>query len=212
RLNQDQIVFAETARSVPRERQEYARRLAAPERKDLREIIRGAGGVEFIEDGKIALRRRDQVPANARIGFSRLGQCQEMTHRAGRETGRIAARGVALELLFLDRGVLAPPSETVTRPLRMQRAHGGIAAPQFDAIRDELAAKAVEQLLNRRALQPFAHRPAMQVDNAPAERIVERLYRQRRLLLRNDGSFAWHGWEGGRSGRQRQLYRIGLVG
>ncbi len=106
------------------------------------------------------------------------------------EESRIVVRAT-LELLLLESGVLSPPREAVARPLRMQRPHRGVSAPQLDAVRDQLPAKAIEQLLDRCALQAFAQGPAMQLDDSPAEHIVEVLNRQAPVQAAGRSSFRW---------------------
>src|SRR5205085_8984807 len=79
----------------------------------------------------------------------------------------------AREGLGLDRIEIAPPEIAVTAPLRMQRLGAGEAAPQPHAGGDETLAEAVEELVGGGAAQPLMHRPHMEIDDAPPERVVE---------------------------------------
>jgi hypothetical protein len=54
-------------------------------------------------------------------------------------------------------------------------------------VNDQTLAVTVEQIIGGGAAQPLAHRPDMGVDDAPAERAVERLY----LDLRLSGGWRW---------------------
>ena len=77
-------------------------------------------------------------------------------------------------LLGRDGVEFAPPGVAIAAPLRMERLHRGVRPPQWDSIDHQALAIAVEQVVGVGAAQPLAHRPDVRVDDAAAERVIER--------------------------------------
>src|ERR1700758_4046438 len=143
---------------------------------DLREIISGATGGEFLEDRKIELRRRaretpPQMPPRVGLFGRRVPPVHEISKRAVEPN--LAAVCGAFEVPRLDCVEIAPPSVAIAPPLRMQCLHRSVTAPQWHADSDEPPAKAVEQFRRGSAQEALPHRPDVQFDDLTADRSVE---------------------------------------
>jgi len=64
-------------------------------------------------------------------------------------------------------------------PLRMQSFHCAVGAPERYTMKNQPLAVAVEQIVGAGAVQPFAHRPDVRVNDAASERTVECLNLER---------------------------------
>ena len=144
------------------------------------EIIGAAVAEKLLEHRKIALLRAfHEAPAHPGIVLAGDRPLDQVLEGAGQpDQLMIGAMGV---MLGLDRIEIAPPGVAIAAPLRMQRLHRRMRAPQRHAVDDEALAEAVEQLIGGGAAQALAHRPDMRLDDLMAERIVEALERERKL-------------------------------
>ena len=101
------------------------------------------------------------------------GMVREIARRVSRELERaVGGNMVMAEMRGLDGGEVAPPGEAESPPLRMQRLHRRVGAPERHAADDQTLAEAVEQFIAGGAAQSLLHRPDMRLDNTAAERLV----------------------------------------
>ena len=139
--------------------------------EELGQVIGAALGKEPLECREVALPRPfGDAAADRRVAFAGLGPLGELMERTSYPSPR--RRMVVTEMrrmAALSRRQVKPRSP----PLRMQRLHGGIAAPQRHAVGHQPLAEAGKQVGGIGAAQPLAHHPAVQVDDAPAEQPVE---------------------------------------
>ena len=149
-------------------------------------VVRRAGGVKFDQRGKVAVFRPEfQATTQPGIGLARLRPHYDGIERAAQPLLRLAAS--PRKLLVMDGIQVASPSVAVAAPLRMQGLGGDIGPHQRETGDHETLAIAVEQIARRRAAQPRLHRPDVQIDDAPGERIFEpvksRMFLMRRLAF-----------------------------
>ena len=176
RVDEGCVIVAEAALPVGRERIDDPRPLRAigalAECEEVGDIVRGARCDELLQCGKILLIRTFlQTPAHRGIGFSFAGSKDQRVQGARQE---VRALHAAVLVLFRFDGVeVASPGVAVAVPLRMQRLHRRMRAPQLRPMDDEALAIAVEQVVGDGPAQSLAHRPDVGLDDAPPEFAVE---------------------------------------
>src|ERR1700736_2568011 len=164
------------------------------EDEELAEIVGRAESEELVEHWKITLCRTGFEPAaHGRIMLAALGATDEVVQRAHQPSRR--GIGAMSGLFGLDGIEVAPPSVAIARPLGMQRLHRGIGTPQRCAVDHQALTESVEEIAGGGAVEPFAHRPDVHGDDAPAERVIEgsKLERRLRRVDRHEQAprFAW---------------------
>ena len=179
RLQQRYVVVAVASLPVGRERIYDAGSLRAVAAgglaidEEIGDIVGSALAEELFEHPEITLFRPSlQTPAHRGIRLAVLGHQDQMIERTAAPVLSIeTAVGV---VLGLDRVEVAPPGIAVTVPLRMERLHCCVRAPQRKTVDNQTLAVSVEQMVGVGAAQSFAHRPHMSADDAMAEFTVER--------------------------------------